>query len=96
MQPFKSQTWQLPWTRIAERVPGRNEKQCRERWMNHLHPSLNDDPWTTAEDDTLCVEQAKLGNKWAEIAEKLPGRSSNDVKNRVNTVDFKERVRMLT
>ena len=30
----------LTWMQIAERIPGRIGKQCRERWTNHLDPNL--------------------------------------------------------
>ena len=29
------------WGLIAEFVPGRMGKQCRERWHNHLNPNIN-------------------------------------------------------
>ena len=91
MQPYLSYTRRWPWARIAEGVPGRDGKQCRERWTNHLDPNLNDDPWMAAEDETLWVEQAQLGTKWTEIAGKLPGRSSIDVKNRFYTLSKRKR-----
>lgn len=28
------------WTNIAEFLPGRSGKQCRERWHNHLNPGI--------------------------------------------------------
>ena len=28
------------WSEIARRVTGRIGKQCRERWFNHLDPSI--------------------------------------------------------
>ena len=41
------------WVRIADHVPGRVGKQCRERWYNHLVPGLKKTPWTAEEDATL-------------------------------------------
>lgn len=29
------------WSLIARSVPNRLGKQCRERWFNHLDPSIN-------------------------------------------------------
>ena len=35
------------WTLIAARLGGgRNSKQCRERWHNHLDPDVKKGPWT--------------------------------------------------
>ena len=28
----------IKWSQVAEKLPGRIGKQCRERWFNHLDP----------------------------------------------------------
>ena len=61
---------------------GRIGKQCRERWVNHLDPTLKRTPFSPEEDDMLLNLHKELGNKWAVIARHLPGRSDNAVKNR--------------
>ena len=70
------------WTLVADSVPGRTGKQCRERWTNQLCPELNKENWTSQEDEILIKQQRIHGNFWSKIARYLPGRSSNAVKNR--------------
>jgi myb proto-oncogene protein len=62
------------WSIIAQSLPGRIGKQCRERWHNHLNPDINKDAWTTEEEVALMNAHRSHGNKWAEIAKVLPGR----------------------
>lgn len=72
------------WSIIASKL-ARTPKQCRERWNGHLNPSINKGPWTYIEDCILVEKQSLLGNKWAEIAKFLPGRTDTIVKNRWHT-----------
>jgi hypothetical protein len=70
------------WIDIAKFVPSRTSKQCRERWYNRLAPSLKKDPFEPREDKIIIAKQSQLGNRWALIAQSLPGRSPGAVKNR--------------
>jgi hypothetical protein len=62
------------WSHIATFLPGRLGKQCRERWYNHLDPTIKRGPWTPDEDYAIVDLQHRLGNKWAEIAGQIQGR----------------------
>ena len=79
----------LRWMQIAERIPGRIGKQCRERWTNHLDPNLKKGGWTREEDAILVEAQQRFGNAWTKIAELLPGRAESAVKNRWNSAFYR-------
>lgn len=71
-------------------------KQCRERWLNHLQPSINKSAWTPEEDLVLLQNHKKFSNQWAKIAKFIPGRTENMVKNRFNTISKKKRDELKT
>jgi hypothetical protein len=79
------------WTKIAAQVPGRNDVQCRERWVNVLDPHTDRSPFTAEEDQIILKGVAKFGEgKWSSIAQMLPGRTDNMVSRRYKFLSKKK------
>ena len=57
------------WAEVAEHIPGRTAKQCRERWCNHINPDIRKGDWSVVEDNIIVSLQKQWGNRWSAIAE---------------------------
>ena len=75
------------WGLIAKKIVShfnffpRTGKQCRERWHNHLDPSIKKDSWSDFEKRKIFDLHKLYGNSWSQIAANLEGRTDNAVKN---------------
>lgn len=70
------------WIQVASEMPGRNSRQCRERWLNYLSPKLNTNSWTQEEDELLIEKHKELGTSWVRISKFFEGRTDQMCKNR--------------
>uniref|UniRef100_A0A6N2K1G8 Uncharacterized protein n=1 Tax=Salix viminalis TaxID=40686 RepID=A0A6N2K1G8_SALVM len=60
-------------------------KSCRLRWINYLRPDVKRGEFSEEEERVIVNLHSALGNKWSRIANHLPGRTDNEIKNFWNT-----------
>ena len=70
------------WKMISNFMPGRSSRQCRERYIGYLSPSLSFKPWTSEEDALLIEKLKEIGPKWSKMVPFFEGRSDCNIKNR--------------
>ncbi|KAM0052123.1 putative transcription factor MYB-HB-like family [Helianthus debilis subsp. tardiflorus] len=73
----------------------RSGKSCRLRWINYLRPGLRQGNFSDEEAMLIINLHNKFGNKWAEIAKHLPGRTDSSIKNFCNSNMKKKKKQLL-
>lgn len=70
------------WNLLAKRAGlKRTGKSCRLRWLNYLKPDIKRGNLTPQEQLLILELHSKWGNRWSKIAQHLPGRTDNEIKN---------------
>eukprot|EP00253_Pinus_taeda_P030619 PITA_30619 len=59
----------------------RTGKSCRLRWINYLRPDIKRSEITPEEERLIIELPGHWGNRWSRIAQRLPGRTDNEIKN---------------
>ncbi|XP_038902259.1 transcription factor MYB83-like [Benincasa hispida] len=70
-------------------------KSCRLRWINYLRPDLKRGAFSPQEEHLIIHLHSLLGNRWSQIAARLPGRTDNEIKNFWNST-IKKRLKNLS
>ncbi|MBA0762500.1 hypothetical protein Gotri_012101 [Gossypium trilobum] len=84
------------WSDIARNAGlQRCGKSCRLRWINYLRPDLKRGAFCPQEEDLIIHLHSILGNRWSQIAARLPGRTDNEIKNFWNST-LKKRLKTTT
>nr|GEW87951.1 transcription factor MYB46-like [Tanacetum cinerariifolium] len=82
------------WTDIARNAGlQRCGKSCRLRWINYLRPDLKRGAFSPQEEQLIVHLHSIIGNRWSQIAARLPGRTDNEIKNFWNST-IKKRMKV--
>lgn len=68
------------WQTISDILGTKTAKQCRDRWVNYINPSLKHDCWTIDEEILLLELFEEFGSSWSTIDRLMPNRSRNDIR----------------
>ncbi|KAK3201461.1 hypothetical protein GRF29_185g1026171 [Pseudopithomyces chartarum] len=65
------------WCRIAAKLPGRTNKDCRKRWHNSVAGGLKKGQWSKSEDVQLARGVEQYGQRWTLVANVVGSRSAD-------------------
>lgn len=71
------------WSRIAAKLPGRTNKDCRKRWSK-IPGHIKKGVWSNAEDQKLKSAVKKFGYRWTHVAQSVETRNADQCAKRWN------------
>ncbi|RYO89434.1 hypothetical protein DL762_003230 [Monosporascus cannonballus] len=71
----KGQT--VNWKEIANKLPGRSNKDCRKRYLNEMAGTLKKGPWSKEEDALLIKLVEKHSPSWVAISQAMGTRNAD-------------------
>lgn len=74
------------WDKVASKMPGRNARQCRDRWTNFINDQVCRDKWSVEEDALLLEKYHQFGPKWKYLETFFPGRKNYAIRNRMHSL----------
>ena len=83
------------WIRVSNKMPGRNSRQCKDRYLQYLSPEANRTPWTYEEEVLLEKLVAQFGTQWTRIALYFKGRPDSQIKNKWKTFQNRNKKRVM-
>ncbi|KAF3766031.1 hypothetical protein M406DRAFT_29732, partial [Cryphonectria parasitica EP155] len=72
----------INWNEIAKRVPLRNNKDCRKRYLNGMAWNLKKGPWSVEEDIQLKDLIQQYGTSWVDVSRAMGTRSADQCSKR--------------
>lgn len=71
------------WNVIGQLMAGRTARQCRDRYLHYVCPTLRKGGWNRSEDEALMLLCKLYGAKWSIISRSFPNRSNIELRNRI-------------
>ena len=81
VKQLKSPNWEAIAESLGSKGLKKTAKQCRDRWIHSLNPSLRKEDLTKEEGLKLFELHQEHGPKWKLISQQFTGRTDNFLKN---------------